>query len=269
MNITIIKLGALGDMVQAYHFFCALRAKHKKSHITLLTTPPFQTWTQSFGIFDDVWAIDRPAWNRPMSWFRINKKLRSYDLVIDLQNVDRTQIYRIGSQWITLSNDHNQHPRIRFQELANRLDLGELNDANLPHKNTTIFIPEKPFVLLVPGASNLNKCWPQENFERIAEGLIQIDIQPIVIGRDQYNPFLESLKIQTSFDDIVALGSQALISIGNDTGPQLLAHAGGAPTITFYGPKNPPTRGGPWGGTALDIKTSAEDVLEQAQKTIS
>jgi hypothetical protein len=40
-RILIIKLAALGDFVQAFGPFAAIRAYHPESHITLLTTPPY------------------------------------------------------------------------------------------------------------------------------------------------------------------------------------------------------------------------------------
>src|SRR5580704_2648292 len=41
-KILVIKLGALGDFVQALAAMEHIRAAHPKAHITLLTTPPFE-----------------------------------------------------------------------------------------------------------------------------------------------------------------------------------------------------------------------------------
>ena len=40
-RILVIKLAALGDVVQAFGHFAAIRAHHPGAYITLLTTPPF------------------------------------------------------------------------------------------------------------------------------------------------------------------------------------------------------------------------------------
>ena len=41
LRILIIKLGALGDFIQALGPFAAIRRHHADAHITLLTTDPF------------------------------------------------------------------------------------------------------------------------------------------------------------------------------------------------------------------------------------
>ena len=43
-RILVIKLGALGDFVQALRAMAEIRRAHPKARITLLTTPPTRTW---------------------------------------------------------------------------------------------------------------------------------------------------------------------------------------------------------------------------------
>ena len=68
-RILVIKLGALGDMVQAFGPFQAIRRHHGHAHITLLTTAPFAEFAMATGWFDEVWVDARPrgASGRPIT----------------------------------------------------------------------------------------------------------------------------------------------------------------------------------------------------------
>ncbi|OYW09809.1 MAG: ADP-heptose--LPS heptosyltransferase, partial [Rhodospirillales bacterium 12-71-4] len=57
--ILVIRLGALGDLVQSFGPFAAIRAHHPEARIVLLTTPPFAGLARRSPWFDDVWADGR------------------------------------------------------------------------------------------------------------------------------------------------------------------------------------------------------------------
>lgn len=267
-SLAIIKLGALGDMVQAAPFFMALRQAYPDAHMTILTTPPFAEWVEEWGIFQSVWSEARAPWWHVHKWLNIWRKLRKFDCVIDLQGVDRTRLYTWGCHAHCINTDHNLHIRWRLQQLANQLNIGDLPPMRLPIPEIALPI-KKPFVLLIPGASKAEKCWPQECFVELAAWLKQrFGVDVVVIGREAFIPELEVLKQETNINDIVAYGSQACLSIGNDTGPQLLAAAGGCPTLTFYGEHNPPSRGGPWGGWQLYSPDVTNISIQEVQNLI-
>ena len=58
--ILVIKLGALGDFIQALGPFAAIRRHHKGAPVTLLTTEPFAEFARASPYFDDVWTGGRP-----------------------------------------------------------------------------------------------------------------------------------------------------------------------------------------------------------------
>lgn len=257
----IIKLGALGDMVQVAPFCHKLRANKPDAHITILTTPIFADWVKGWGCFDDVWAEKRFTSWRLDRLLYVMWRIRSFDRVVDLQGVDRTRLYTF-SKAESISTKHDMHPRWRLQMLADQLELGELGAPKLP-ETSDIWRPSKPYVLLVPGASKAKKCWPEKNFCELSAWLQKQGLEVMVIGKDNFQEPLKSLTCETTWDDIVTLGHHAAISIGNDTGPQLLASAGGCPTLTFYSDANPPTRGGPWGGLSLYSGNLADLTLDE------
>ena len=59
-RVLVIKLGALGDVVQALGPFAAIRRNHPGAHVTLLTTAPYKAFLAASGWFDEIWIDDRP-----------------------------------------------------------------------------------------------------------------------------------------------------------------------------------------------------------------
>ena len=60
-RLLVIKLGALGDFVQAMGPAAAIRAHHPDAEITLLTTAPFAELARAAPYFDRVWIDERAA----------------------------------------------------------------------------------------------------------------------------------------------------------------------------------------------------------------
>lgn len=265
----VIKLGALGDVVLASPFFDVLRRQHPEVHITLLTTPPYASWVSEWGLFDEVWAEPRFSFAHLHTWFRLWRRLGQFDRIIDLQGVDRTRLYTLGRSVKRIPTDHGRHARLRLQELADSMSLGSLPAANLPGSDIDISI-KKPFVMLVPGASKPVKCWPQERFAELAAWLQKTyGVGIVVVGLEPCIPELEVYKRPTSIRDIVTYGRNACLSIGNDTGPQLLASAGGCKTVTFYCDYNPPERVGIWGGWHMHSPSLADLSVQEVQDFIA
>lgn len=74
-RILVIKLGALGDWVQATGPFAAIRARHPAAYIVLLTGPLFAALGRRCGWFDDVWTDDRPGRWRVFAWRALRRRL--------------------------------------------------------------------------------------------------------------------------------------------------------------------------------------------------
>src|SRR5579863_5122600 len=89
-RILVIKLGALGDFVQAMGPAAAIRAHHPQAEITLLTSPELAGLAKAAPYFDRVWLDDRPGWVRPWALWRLLRKLsrEGFARVYDLQTSD-------------------------------------------------------------------------------------------------------------------------------------------------------------------------------------
>ncbi|MFM8992467.1 MAG: glycosyltransferase family 9 protein, partial [Alphaproteobacteria bacterium] len=95
--ILVVKLGALGDVAQAFGAFAAIRAHHPGSRVVLLTTPPYAGLLARAPWFDEVWIEERlPAWR--LAWVGLRARIRAagFARVYDLQTSDRSDwIFRM------------------------------------------------------------------------------------------------------------------------------------------------------------------------------
>jgi ADP-heptose:LPS heptosyltransferase len=271
-KILIIKLGALGDMVQAASAFAALRKFHKKDHLTLLTTAPYQELSKRMGYFDQILLDERVKLFQLNKLFKFAKALKSqgFQKVYDLQNVDRSQLYSYlmgkESEWIApVKKDKSLHPQERFERLFFTIGIPFESDLNLAHlAEANDFSIKEPYVLLIPGASLAHggrKRWPEEKYAALASFLAEKGIQSVVIGgaSEKFTPIKSKVpKIldlcgKTTFYQIIGLAQNALCAVGNDTGPTLLAASGGCKTLTFYASCNPPSLGGARGASHIGL----------------
>ena len=94
-KILVIKLGALGDFVQAGGPFQAIRAHHGSAQITLLTTNPFVDFAAAAPWFDAVWIDSRPKLLQVGGWLELRARLRGGEFarVYGLQTSSRSSHY--------------------------------------------------------------------------------------------------------------------------------------------------------------------------------
>ena len=95
-NISIIKHGSLGDIVQISGVIRDIREKHKSEKIFVLTTLPYVELLSRCPYVDGV-LIDKrlPRWN-VFYLLRLKKMVKKFNFlcVYDLQNSSRTSFYR-------------------------------------------------------------------------------------------------------------------------------------------------------------------------------
>ena len=94
-RILIIKLGALGDFIQALGSIYAIKNYHKNQKLTLLTSPSFEAIAKKSKIFESIWIDQRPKKVNISGWLSIRKKLRSvsFTRIYGLQTSRRSSLY--------------------------------------------------------------------------------------------------------------------------------------------------------------------------------
>ena len=94
-RVLVIKLGALGDFVQALGPFAAIHDHHASDSIVLLTTRPYVDFARAGGWFDEIWVDDRPRVRDVGGWLALRRRLRGagFHRIYDLQTSDRSFFY--------------------------------------------------------------------------------------------------------------------------------------------------------------------------------
>lgn len=273
-RILVIKLAALGDFVQAFGPFAAIRAHHPGAHITLLTTPPFRALAEAAPWFDEVWSDGRPDWSNIPAVLRLASRLRraGFARVYDLQTSSRSSRYRwfVGgpAEWSGIARGASHpdaDPRRDFLHTVER-QRGQLRAAGITEFPEPALdwlegdvsgygLPEG-FALLLPGASPLRpaKRWPAPHFAELAAALGR----PIVIGGGPAEaalareiqarvPDARDLTGRTDLRQLAAVARRATLTIGNDSGPTHMAAAAGCPTLALFGDDSDPALCAPRG----------------------
>lgn len=265
-RILVIKLSALGDMVQAFGPFQAIRRAHPEAHISLLTTRPYAGLAERSGWFDRVLIDPRPkAWQvRKVAALRRLLRDGRFDRVYDLQTSDRSSSYLrlMGGPkavaWSGIargcSHPHANPDRDRLHTVDRQAEqlrmagIAEVPPPDLAWMEADIagFALPEPFVLLVPGGAphRPDKRWPGARYAALARRLAGQGATPVVLGTEAERaeaeaivaacPQARSLLGATSLFDIAALARRAAGAVGNDTGPMHLIAAAGCPSVVLY-----------------------------------
>jgi ADP-heptose:LPS heptosyltransferase len=214
-RILVIKLAALGDMIQAFAAMARIRAAHPDAHITLLTTPPFAALAKASPYVDRVETDGRSG--RAGATLAMLWRLRRahYERVYDLQTSDRSSSYfqalrPFPPEWSGIargcSHPHNNPDRDRMHTLERQADqlrfAGIWPDApsaagGAPPPDLSWMLADEtadrrpehfglasPYALLVPGASpeRPGKRWPVENYAALAARLAALGLDVGVVG---------------------------------------------------------------------------------------
>ncbi len=277
-RILVIKLGALGDFVQAMGPAAAIRAHHMGAEITLLTSAPFAGLAGAAPYFDRVWIDERPSFLHPLALWRLRDKLRreKFARVYDLQTSDRSSFYfqlmrPAAPEWSGIAKGASHPHANRARDVMHTIErqTEQLRDAGIldvPPPSlawaasdiTRFRLPDR-FVLLVPGGAlhRPRKRWPAANYVAFARLIAARGVTPVVIGGAAEAPLGAEISAgapgaldltgRTSFGDIVGLGGRALHAVGNDTGPMHLVVAGGASATVLYSAESDPALTAPRG----------------------
>lgn len=280
-TVLVIKLGALGDVAQAFGAFQAIRRHHAGAKVVLLTTPPYAKLLAPSPWFDEIWIDERPpVWR--LAWLALRARIRAacFARVYDLQTTSRTDWYfrMLGPgarpEWVgTAPGASHRHvdPRRDLMHNYDRLgaqlalagiDRIEPPDLSWLDADLARFDLPARFALLVPGTSahRAIKRWPIENFAAIAAFLAARGVTPVVVGgKDEHDlaaairaacPAARDLVGATTIPELAALGRQAAIAVGNDTGPMHLIAETRTPTLMLMSRESNPDHCAPRGPAA-------------------
>jgi ADP-heptose:LPS heptosyltransferase len=292
-RILVIKLGALGDIVQALGPAAAIRRHHADAEIILLTTAPFANFLREAPYFDAVWVDGRPGPLALAGLWRLRRRLRDagFSRVYDLQTSTRSNWYfrLLGPgprpDWSGIargaSHPHDNPARNALHTLDRQADqlrragISEVPPPDLSWVRADLErfrLPER-LVVLVPGGAphRPEKRWPVERFGTLATAVLSRGAVPVVIGGlaeralgaaiSAACPAARDLTGGTDLAEVAALGRRALWAVGNDTGPMHLLVAAGAPATVLYSAASDPALTAPRGPRVVILRRPDLGVL--------
>jgi len=265
-EILIIKLGALGDFIQALGPMPDIRRHHARDRITLLTTPRYAELAAQTKLFDDILIDRRPKAFDLEGWLALRRTLRRgrFDRIYDLQTSDRSGIYawllRSGRmpEWSGIvwqcSHPHANPQRDRQHTMdrqAEQLLMAGIYPVSLvpwlpAEGSLPAALAGKRFIMLIPGSSprHLAKRWPASRYGELAIKLKRAGYLPVLVGvHGEANlgrmicdvcPDAVDLTGRTDVAALAALVGSTALTVGNDTGATHVAAAGGNPVVVLF-----------------------------------
>lgn len=260
-KLLVIKLGALGDIIQAEGALHDVRVHHPNAHITVLTNPRYKAIFARCPWIDAVMTDPRGPRLRVDLLWKLRREMRSagFDAVYDLQGNRRTGMYYywLSVPWVgtVAGGPFPQEPcdaavdtlyeLLRAGGLearhTRRPDLGWLADDVDPLLAAAGVSPG--FVLLIPGCSarHPEKRWP--HYAALAQRLIADGTQVVMAPGPDEIDLCKTIPGIALFDggkplsvfQLVGLSRRAGFVIGNDTGPSHIAAHTGARGLALFG----------------------------------
>jgi ADP-heptose:LPS heptosyltransferase len=252
MNILVIKHGALGDFVMASGAMKSIRNYFPKDNILLLTEEKNIKFFKSIPYFNSIKKDNRKSMF--FSIFTLFNIIFSQkiNLIIDLQNSSRTQMYHFFVSKFTkvkISSSRNyshyryiipkQGDEHVIQGLNNQLfllGLKTFEDPNLSwmiqNSNQQV---KKKYIILIPGASKTGsyKKWPEDRYAKLSNHFIENGFDIYLTGSNEDLKTMELIKAtcplakikikESKIENFLELCQNASFIVANDTGPTHIA----------------------------------------------
>jgi lipopolysaccharide heptosyltransferase I len=289
-RLLIVKLSSLGDVIHALPTLEAVRGLYPPGHITWLAEEAFAPLLLGHPAVDEVWAIPRLRLARrsfgpqaaALALMARRLRARSFDMVIDLQGLLKSALWvalarsprkigydrtREGSYLVLTEKlapyDPDAHAVRRYLNMARHLGAPEgpprfrLEHLGAGSGEVLGAIPQKPYVVLHPGARWRTKLWPETNWGSLAAWLAAKGLAVVLTGSPgdlaqaeaiaTHCPTpLVNLAGKTTLGELARVLKGAAFAITTDTGPMHLAAALGVRVAALFGP-TAPWRTGPFG----------------------
>ena len=251
MNILVIKHGSLGDLVLSFGAIKSLRNNYPNSKIYLLTQSNYKQ------IFTDLPYVNQILIDNRISIFPSVKNIlmivkeKKIDLLIDLQNSTRTEIYNLFIKIFTkcrilsarkFSSYKYKQKKLGVQHITknhqDQLKYLNINNYSQPDLNWMLkgHTKQSNKVIFIPGTSKSGeyKKWPSDKYAKVAQYLVDRNYEVYLTGSDlDLNTINEIIKLcpksknkinESKIEDFYQLCLSSELILTNDTGP---AHVAG------------------------------------------
>jgi len=276
MKIAIVRLSALGDIVQSMIVLQFIKKKYPESDVDWIVDSKYKALLEDTKYLNKVIPISLSKAKEKKSLVLLGKllwsirKLDKYDIVIDLQGLIKSAIItkilkadrKCGFDRSSLKESlssifYTERFNIpyqlnvirRYSELVNEVLRIDIRNSDIVNKesffnhNSNFRARKKPLIGLVIGTSFHSKTYSVKNYAEIANNF---DASFVAIwGSSEEKIDAElllkltnkvTLSEKLSFKALKNLICSFDLVIGGDTGPVHLAWACNIPSITIFGP---------------------------------
>ena len=254
-KILIIKHGALGDLIQADGIIKSIRYEHKNAKLVLLTSKKFVKLMSMCPYIDDQLIDNRSSFFNILSQMNLYKNVKKYkfDIIYDLQNSQRTYIYRKylfkKIKWVT--TDRKDHPISGLRGLEEMLREYFVNSKNIFRPDISWLATDTKniikknkilsrYIVLLPGSSKKNplKRWPY--FVDLAKLLISKEYEVItILGPEELemnHSFPGHILKNLDWSQLTGIIKNSYFVVGNDSGPSHIASCLNKKGLALFGP---------------------------------
>jgi ADP-heptose:LPS heptosyltransferase len=265
-KILLITLSNIGDAIMTTPVMEALHAKYPRAQMDIVTDRRSIELFEHCPYRDKLFLRDKQqGWRGTLALLRQLRHAR-YDLVVDLRTDGLAWLLRARrrlGRWGRNRTDRHaveQHMAV----IARREHIAGIPPACIWLSNAEqrfaqqalSALPGSRWLALAPGARWEPKRWPVRHFITLANRLQPEFDAVLLLGSTADTACCRELAAalslpcldlagKTTLLQAGALLQQASLFVGNDSGPGHLAAAAGIPSLTLFGPGDPP-RYRPW-----------------------
>ena len=283
MDILIVKLGALGDVVNTLPLVIALK-EHLGAKIHWAVEPLSYPLVARHRCVDNAIRFDKNDWVRSLPGVIRQMRSRNFDICLDLQRIVKSGMLclasrsarRIGFDRLRCkeltwnlpferirASDPSRHMVLQYLEFAEHLGITECEVRwDIPVNGNIPFGLPPGYIALNIGATKEANRWTPEGFASLASAITKnYGLQCVLTGgspdRSMADKIIDitgntviDLAGKTSLQELIEVlaGSSAVVSC--DTGPMHLGVALGKEVIALFGPADP-SRTGPYRGHVI------------------
>jgi heptosyltransferase-3 len=289
-RILVLCRHALGDIVLARPIFQNLRAWRPDAWIIAAAYPDQVPWLVLHPELDQILTIPRysNSGRKSDGWLSLIREMRRepIELAYDMTQTERSSMFmlasgakkRVGFAQADVKMRHKVYTDLMVwseegiaANHSRELYLEPLAAAGVPIVSRDVVVDVEPhereaaralirahvpdgpgpLVLVHPGASTANKCWPAEGFAAVCDELQESGAAQLLmlcgpreqdrVGAVRGRMRTEIAVIQGALQirELAALLQQVDVFLGNDSGPTHLAAAVGTRVVALFGGASP------------------------------
>jgi ADP-heptose:LPS heptosyltransferase len=283
MDILIVKLGALGDVVNTLPLAISLK-RHFQARIHWLVEPLSHPLLSRHASVDAPILFDRKRWPATLPGVLGALREKRFDMALDLQRTAKSGLFTLASSaeqrigfdrkrckemtWLLPfdripPSDPSDHMVRQYLEFARYLGLpvGEVQ-WDIPEGDPPRAELPGSYLVLNVGATKPANRWSPGGFSALA-GLAdkRFGLPSVLTGGPEDRPIADEVKAgaqgkvidlvgRTTIMELIGVLSGASAVVTCDTGPMHLAAALGKEVVALFGPADP-GRTGPYHGRVI------------------